>query len=64
MREFFIKVIYDDDTEFSFTVKIEGEEHHIVAHLMQITRGTLMASSASRSICYDNEGFVVCAYRR
>ena len=62
MKEYFIEVVYDDESEFNFTVKIEGERHEVVAHLMQITRGTLMASSAKRAVCYNEDGFDVCAY--
>lgn len=64
MEEYFIEVVYDDETEFNFTVKIEGKKHEVCAHLMQITRGTLMASSAKRAYCYDADGFDVCAYIR
>lgn len=62
MRRFYIDIVYDDETMFGFTVEIEGKDHEIMAHLIQITRGTLMASSASRAVCYNEEGFDVCSY--
>ena len=61
-RTFYIEVSYDDGSEFHFNVEIEGADHEIMAHLMQITRGALMASGASRSICYNDQGFDVCSY--
>lgn len=39
-----------------------GEEHEIIASLLMITRGTLMASMACKAICYKPDGFEVCSY--
>lgn len=64
MNKYLIEVIYDDGTGFKFSVSIEGEEHEFMAHLMQITRGTLMASSAHRATCYNSDGLYVCDYIR
>lgn len=63
-RKFYIEVNYDDETNFGFDVEIEGADHEVIAHLMMITRGTLVASSAYTAYCYNQEGFEVCAYRR
>ena len=59
---FFIEVGYEYESNFNFEVKLEGPEHCIMAHLMQITRGTLMASSGHRAIAYNAEGFDVLSY--
>lgn len=64
IREFTIIVVYSDDTEFSFIVKVEGPDHKIMAELSMITRGILMTSSAQRAYCYNDQGFVVCSYIR
>lgn len=61
-REFTITVTYPDDSEFSFIVKVEGPDHEIMAELSMITRGVLRASSAKTAVCYNNQGFDVCAY--
>lgn len=62
--KFWIEVRYSDDTEFGFDVIMSGPDYDVIAHLMMITRGTLMASSATTAYCYNAEGFEVCAYRR
>ena len=59
---YFVEIEYADNTSFSFDVTISGKEHEVMAHLMQITRGTLMASSGYRAICYRDDGFDVCSY--
>ena len=59
---YFIEIEYNDGTSFSFDVFVSGQEHEVVAHLMMITRGTLMASSGSRAVCYRSDGFDVCSY--
>ena len=61
---FTIEIEYSDETSFFFDVILEGKEHEYMAHLMQITRGTLMASSASRATAYNQDGFNVCAYTK
>lgn len=58
----FIEIEYNDESSFSFNVDIEGKEHEILAHIMQITRGTLMASSATKATAYREDGFPICAY--
>lgn len=64
MNRFWIDVEYSDGSEWGFYVEMDGKGWHIVANLMMVTRGALMASNASTATCYDMEGFVVCAYRR
>lgn len=57
-----IFIEYSDGTGYNFEVSISGTECEIVASLMQITRGTLMASSAYKATCYKPDGFELCAY--
>lgn len=63
-NRFFIELVYSDDSEFGFNVEIDGSPSAVVAQLMMITRGTLMASMACRATCYNSEGFDVCAYTK
>lgn len=62
--KFYVEIRYNDGSEFGFDVIIEGSESAIVANLMMITRGTLMASSGCYAVCYRDDGFEVCAYSR
>lgn len=57
-----IIVEYSDKSEFSFDVTMEGKDHEVVANLMKITRGTLMASMARKATCYRNDGFDIFSY--
>ncbi len=57
-----IFIEYSDSTEFNFTVTMEGKEHEIIASLLMITRGTLMASNAKKATCYKDDGFELCSY--
>lgn len=57
-----IVVEYSDESEFTFDVTIEGTESKIIANLLMITRGTLMASIAKKATCYKNDGFELCSY--
>lgn len=61
-QKVFIEIEYDDKSSFSFNVEIEGKEHEILANIMQITRGTLMASSATKATAYREDGYPICAY--
>lgn len=61
---FTIFVFYNDDSDFHFDVTIEGTPVEVEANLMMITRGTLMASSGHRAICYNSDGNDVCSYIR
>lgn len=61
-HSFFVEVIYGDDSSFSFNVEMEGTDNEVIAQLMMITRGTLMASSAVRATAYRQDGFDVCSY--
>lgn len=63
-HNFYVECVYDDDTEFNFNVEIEGKEHEVMSILMQITRGTLMASSATTSTAYREDGFPLISYRK
>lgn len=59
-----IEIEYRDGTGFTFEVTIEGKEHEVVANLLMITRGTLMASSGHKATCYKDDGFELCSYIR
>lgn len=54
--------IYNDDSERNFEGIFEGKEHEIIASVMMVTRGTLMASSAIRGTAYRHDGFPICQY--
>lgn len=62
MKKFWIDIEYKDGSSFGFQVELEGNEATIRAELQMITRGTLMASCAYRSICYNSDGLDVCSY--
>lgn len=64
LQKFYVEVVYSDKTEFHFNVEIEGSETDIMATLLQITRGTLMASSGVISCAYREDGFPVYSYRQ
>lgn len=59
---FYVEIEYDDDSSFHFNVEFDDDDRNVLASLMMITRGTLMASSAYRAIAYDMDGFDVCSY--
>lgn len=59
---FKIFLTWNDDSETNFEVKLEGKEYEIMARLMWITRGSLMASSANRAVAYNEEGLYVLSY--
>lgn len=61
---FTVELIWSDDSNVSFEVNLEGAEHEVMASLMWITRGTLMASSANRSTAYRDDGFDVVSYKK
>ena len=61
-HHFTIILVYNDDSELSFEVILEGPSRKIQADLFMITRGTLMASSAHKATAYNDEGFDVCSY--
>lgn len=62
--KFTVFIQYEDSSDFSFEVTLEGKENAIYGELLMITRGTLMAANAEYAVAYDEEGFDVCAYRR
>lgn len=57
-----IEVEYYDGSSFSFDVIFEGSHLHHMANLMQVTRGTLMASSAAKATAYNQDGFDIFSY--
>ena len=61
-HEFTLFLEWNDGSECSAIVKVDGEEHEFMALLMWICRGALMASSAERSVVCNSEGFDVCCY--
>lgn len=62
--KFYVECIYNDESEFHFDVIIEGSPVKVKSILMQITRGTLMASSAQKATAYNDQGFEECSYIR
>lgn len=62
MEKFWIEIEYKDGSSFCFYVQLESSGATRLAELQMITRGTLMASSAYRAICYNSDGFDVCSY--
>lgn len=61
---FNVEITYNDDSIMYFDVTIEGKDHEIMATLMMVTRGTLMASGGLRATAYNDQGFDVCSYVR
>lgn len=59
---FTIELSWGEENETMFNVEIEGKEHEIMASLIWVTRGSLMASRAKRAIAYDDQGFPVVSY--
>lgn len=57
-----IQLEYSDGSDITFDVTMEGKEYDIVASLLMITRGTLMASIACKATCYKPDGFEICSY--
>ena len=61
-RDFTVFVSYEDNSEFRFVVTSEENELEVNALLMMIARGVLMASTAKKAVCYDDQGFEICSY--
>lgn len=60
-----VEISYDDGTSFTFDViPHEEAEHRIMATIMQVTRGTLMAANATYATAYNYEGFPIVQYRK
>lgn len=53
---------YKDDSEWNFEGTFEGKGNELIASIMMVTRGTLMASSAIRGTAYQDDGFPICQY--
>lgn len=64
MEKFWVEIEYKDGSSFGFNVELESSGATRLAELQMITRGTLIASSAYRAICYNSDGFDVCSYIR
>lgn len=63
LKKVFVEIEYNDGSSFSFDVESHSEkENEITAEIMMITRGTLMASGATRATAYNPEGFEICSY--
>lgn len=62
--KFTVELTWKDESETMFNVEIDGKEHEVIAVLMWVTRGSLMASNAQRVIAYNEEGFDVVSYIR
>ena len=62
-KKLFVEIEYEDGSSFSFDLKIHSDSlNKIIAEIMMITRGTLMASGATRATAYNSEGFDICSY--
>ena len=61
-HHFTVELIWSDDSSVSFDVNLEGSENQVMGLLMWITRGSLMASEACKSIAYRDDGFDVVSY--
>lgn len=61
-KTFTIELTWKDESSTYFNVEVEGAPHEIKSTLMWITRGTLMATTAIKAICYNDEGFDVISY--
>lgn len=61
-KKFFVEIEYDDKSLFNFNVELEGSTSKILACLMMITRGTLMATTGKRAIAYNEDGFDIVSY--
>lgn len=55
---------YKDDSEVFFDFECSDTDNEALATLMMVCRGTLMASSASRIVAYNDEGFDICSYMK
>lgn len=64
-KKVFVEITYKDDSTFSFDVISHSEEESaILAEIMMITRGTLMASIGVKATAYNYEGFPLCSYTK
>lgn len=61
-KRFFVEIEYADKSLFNFNVELEGSTGNILATLMMITRGTLMASMGNKATAYNEDGFDVVSY--
>lgn len=63
LKKVFVEIEYNDGSSFSFDVESHSDSlNEITAEIMMITRGTLMASGATRATAYNFEGFDICSY--
>lgn len=53
---------YNDGSEVFFDFESSDPDRDALATLYMVCRGTLMASSASRIVAYNDEGFDICSY--
>ena len=53
---------YKDGSEVFFDFECSDPDRKALATLYMVCRGTLMASSASRIVAYNDEGFDICSY--
>ena len=62
--KFVLELEWTDKSNVFAEISLEGQNHEVMAVLMWISRGALMASNADRAIVWNDEGFEVCAYQR
>lgn len=53
---------YNDGSEVFFDFECSESDRLALATLYMVCRGTLTASSASRIVAYNDEGFDICSY--
>lgn len=62
VHKFYFELTYNDGSEWSFDVLMEGSAQEVIAPINMIARGTLMASIARSIVVYNEDGFDVCSY--
>lgn len=63
-RTFVLELEWNDKSNVFADISLEGADHEVMGVLMWISRGSLMASGADRSVVWNEEGFEVCAYQQ
>ena len=53
---------YDDGSEWNFEGLFDGKVSEYSASVEMVTRGTLMASMATKGTAYRHDGFPICQY--
>lgn len=62
--KFVLELEWNDKSNVFAEISLEGQNHEIMAVLMWVSRGALMASNADRAIVWNDEGYEICAYQK